>query len=82
MAEAIVTQAKLAREKYCIEHIGLSGGVFQNRVLTELAFQKLKACEFTVHLSSVIPSNDGGLCYGQIIEATARSGDNHHHEAK
>ncbi|MDH3354326.1 MAG: carbamoyltransferase HypF [Chromatiales bacterium] len=76
MAEAIVSQAKLAREQHNIKHIGLSGGVFQNRVLTEIALKRLEACNFTAHLFSIIPSNDGGLCYGQIIEAAALSGDN------
>ncbi|NOR51713.1 MAG: carbamoyltransferase HypF, partial [Gammaproteobacteria bacterium] len=71
MVEIIVKQAELARKKHQIQHIGLTGGVFQNRVLTELAAQRLQKLGFTVHLSIEIPSNDGGLCYGQIVEAAA-----------
>ncbi len=75
MSEVIVEQSLLARQLYKIDHIGLSGGVFQNRVLTELATQHLQNRGFTVHLSRQIPSNDGGLCYGQIIEALAIFGE-------
>lgn len=82
MSAAIVAQSIQARELYQIEHIGLSGGVFQNRVLTELATQHLKDLGFTVHLSEQIPSNDGGLCYGQIIEASSLSGENGTYESK
>ena len=76
MVEIIVKQARLARKKHQIKHIGLTGGVFQNRVLTELAAQHLQELGFIVHLSIEIPSNDGGLCYGQIIEAAALLRDN------
>ncbi len=71
MAETIVQQAKLARKKLHIKHVGLTGGVFQNRLLTELATQHLERLGFVVHLSLQLPPNDGGLCYGQIIEATS-----------
>ncbi|MCW8887845.1 MAG: carbamoyltransferase HypF, partial [Gammaproteobacteria bacterium] len=81
MAENIVTLAKLARDQHHIKDVGLTGGVFQNRRLTELSVSKLEASGFTVHLAGVVPSNDGGLCYGQIIEAAAQSGDNHQHES-
>lgn len=82
MAETIVAQAELARSRYPIENIGLAGGVFQNRLLTELAIEKLAASGFKAHLPQTIPSNDGGLCYGQLIEAAALSGDNQTHESK
>ena len=37
MADTLLQQARLARSAQDISEIGLSGGVFQNRVLTELA---------------------------------------------
>lgn len=71
MAETIISQAKLARKKFHIKHVGLTGGVFQNRVLTELAATYLEDLGFVVHLSIQVPPNDGGLCYGQIVEAAS-----------
>ena len=52
--------------------LGLSGGVFQNRHLTELAIDRLRSEGFRVHIPAWLPCNDGGLCGGQIIEAQAR----------
>ncbi len=47
-------------------HVGLSGGCFQNRYLTERAKDRLEAAGFTVHLHRNVPPNDGGLAVGQI----------------
>jgi hydrogenase maturation protein HypF len=69
MAESIVQQCKLFMERYGDFAVGLSGGVFQNRLLTEHAVQRLKDEKFRVYLPQLLPCNDGGLCYGQIIEA-------------
>ena len=46
--------------------IGLSGGCFQNRYLTERAKDRLEAAGFTVHFHRNVPPNDGGLAVGQI----------------
>ncbi|MEM9627856.1 MAG: carbamoyltransferase HypF [Pseudomonadota bacterium] len=46
--------------------IGLTGGCFQNRYLTECAKDRLEAAGFTVHLHRNVPPNDGGLAVGQI----------------
>jgi len=43
----------------------LSGGVFQNKLLTELVFKKLK--EKKVYMHSRIPPNDGGISAGQVM---------------
>jgi hydrogenase maturation protein HypF len=53
--------------------VGLTGGVFQNRKLTELAADLLEHAGFHVWLHERIPCNDGGLAVGQIIEASART---------
>ena len=49
--------------------MGLTGGVFQNRLLTEQVQQLLSETGYTVYLPQHIPCNDAGLSYGQIIEA-------------
>ncbi|WP_226646517.1 carbamoyltransferase HypF [Microbulbifer variabilis] len=44
----------------------LSGGVFQNRRLTESTAMLLRQQGFTVHCHSQIPPNDGGIALGQL----------------
>ncbi|WP_308367351.1 MULTISPECIES: carbamoyltransferase HypF [unclassified Microbulbifer] len=51
------------------EHVFLSGGVFQNRRLTETAAALLRRNDFRVHCHSSIPPNDGGIALGQIYYA-------------
>lgn len=71
LVAALVTQAGLLCEQYGEHAIGLCGGVFQNRLLTEAVIQQLSAQGLRVYLPSCIPVNDAGLSYGQIIEAAA-----------
>jgi hydrogenase maturation protein HypF len=52
--------------------VGLTGGVFQNRiVLTELS-AAIRAAGLTVLTHRRVPPNDGGLCLGQAVVAQAR----------
>ncbi|WP_444939170.1 carbamoyltransferase HypF [Microbulbifer sp. JMSA002] len=44
----------------------LSGGVFQNRRLTERTATLLRERGFTVHCHSQVPPNDGGIALGQL----------------
>jgi hydrogenase maturation protein HypF len=72
LAQALCDQA----EVLCKEHgdfaVGLGGGVFQNRVLTEAVLNRLSSAGFRIYLPQQVPCNDGGLCYGQIIEAISQ----------
>jgi len=68
MADALVDQALAIREFYEYDSVGLSGGVFQNRLLTELVIARLSKRGVDVRLHTEIPANDGGLCFGQVIE--------------
>ena len=72
MAGALVDQALQARERVEFDAVGLSGGVFQNRRLSERIVDKLQAHGITVRLHREVPANDGGLSFGQIVEAAAR----------
>jgi hydrogenase maturation protein HypF len=51
------------------ERIVLSGGCFQNRVLTEGAINGLRAAGFQPYWHQRIPPNDGGIAVGQIAIA-------------
>lgn len=68
LAQALVEQARRLREQSGIDAVGLTGGVFQNRVLTEAAIGQLEAAGFAVHLPRQVPVNDAGLSFGQVIE--------------
>ena len=72
LATALLQQARQARAQQGVNRIGLSGGVFQNRVLVEQAIVLLENDGFQVHLPEKIPVNDAGLCFGQVIEYAAR----------
>ena len=49
--------------------VALSGGVFQNHLLTELTTAELQERGFTVLRHSLLPPNDGGICLGQAAAA-------------
>jgi hydrogenase maturation protein HypF len=68
LAQALVEQAQQLRAQTGIQTVGLTGGVFQNRLLAEAAIEQLEAAGFAVHLPRRIPVNDAGLSFGQVIE--------------
>ena len=72
LARLIVAQAVKIREGQGLNKVGLTGGVFQNRLLTEQATRLLAQQGFEVFLPTEIPANDAGISYGQIIEAAAQ----------
>jgi len=74
LAHSIVTQAKRIHARAPFDAVGLTGGVFQNKLLAELAMQQLSAAGFDVHLPQQAPCNDGGLAFGQLIEIACRLG--------
>jgi hydrogenase maturation protein HypF len=71
MAGVVVAQARFVREQKNIDCVGLSGGVFQNRVLAEQAIALLRSNGFDVRLSKTLPCNDAALCFGQASETAA-----------
>ena len=62
LVEAIALVARHAGD----EKIAVSGGCFQNKLLTERALTRLKLEGFNVYWHQRIPSNDGGISLGQI----------------
>jgi len=74
LAHSIVRQAQRIHAHTPFDAVGLTGGVFQNKLLAELAMQQLAAAGFVAYLPQQTPCNDGGLALGQLIEATYRHG--------
>ena len=62
----------LLRERHGLGTVALSGGVFQNLLVTERAAARLEARGFRVLLHSQVPCNDGGISLGQAVIAAAR----------
>jgi len=60
---------KLISQECRITTVGLSGGVFQNKLLSMKAIELLKEERFTVLENGNVPVNDWGICVGQTYIA-------------
>jgi hydrogenase maturation protein HypF len=68
---AIADMVESVVERFGGYKVVLSGGCFQNRILTEMIVGQLKLRSREVLMHGQIPPNDGGLAAGQIAIATA-----------
>jgi hydrogenase maturation protein HypF len=73
LADGIVQVAERLRDQSGTSVVGLTGGVFQNRRLTEAALAGLSSRGFEVLLPVQLPCNDGGLSYGQVADFIGRN---------
>jgi hydrogenase maturation protein HypF len=62
--------SRMMREKFGINEVVLSGGVWQNQVLLDLARTALTRNDFIVFTHQQTPANDGGLALGQAAVAS------------
>jgi len=69
VANIIIEMCKLIADDSKIKRVGLSGGVFQNRLLLKLATAALKREGFEVFTHRLVPANDGGISLGQAVVA-------------
>jgi hydrogenase maturation protein HypF len=73
LAGALLDQARTLRAEHGVSRIGLTGGVFQNRVLCERVARDAAREGFDVFIPERVPCNDAGLSFGQLVEAGARA---------
>lgn len=69
LARAAAEQVRRLADMTALEAVGLAGGVFQNRRLAERVAALVQAQGIPVFLPETVPANDGGLAFGQLIEA-------------
>jgi hydrogenase maturation protein HypF len=72
MARIVLEAARRGRAEHGVGAVALSGGCFQNRILTELAKELLEADGFEVLVHRRVPPNDGGVALGQAAVAARR----------
>jgi hydrogenase maturation protein HypF len=72
LAEAVLEACRRARHAHDVRTVALSGGCFQNRLLTESAQALLQADGFEVLVHRRVPPNDGGIALGQAAVAASR----------
>ena len=72
LAAALLAQARQVRTETGVGVVGLTGGVFQNRLLAETAGRLLAADDFRVLMAERVAANDAGLSFGQLVEAASR----------
>jgi hydrogenase maturation protein HypF len=65
VAEMTAAVCTVLRDKSALSRVALSGGVFQNKILTELIYEKLGSAGFEVYRNLLVPPNDGGIALGQ-----------------
>jgi len=70
IAEMVVTVCRQLRADREINTVALSGGVFQNRLLTTQTLSGLSAAGFEVLYHRQVPPNDGGISLGQAAMAS------------
>lgn len=72
VARMVLEIARKVALHHDLRVIGLTGGCFQNKLLTEKAAALLREAGFELLLHSAVPPNDGGIALGQAAAALAR----------
>lgn len=72
VAEMVLDVSKRLRASSGIGEVVLTGGVFQNGLLSALCRERLSKAGFAVYEHEKVPANDGGISLGQALIAWER----------
>jgi hydrogenase maturation protein HypF len=72
LVEIVAHVASRLRRRTGLDVVVMSGGVFQNALLTTEVTARLEQDGFHVYRHRRVPPGDGGLCLGQLAIAAAR----------
>ena len=72
IAAAVASAVEKIRSETGLDHVVLSGGVWQNITLLRRTLSLLHAGRFQVYIHREVPANDGGLSLGQAVIAASR----------
>ncbi|MBT3319507.1 MAG: carbamoyltransferase HypF [Clostridia bacterium] len=67
--EYIIKMTQIISRQSGITKVALSGGVFNNSLISDRAEALLRGNGYEVYLQRTFPAGDGGLCIGQLIAA-------------
>lgn len=65
ICDLIVRVAQKYKKQCGVSQIALSGGVFNNRIITARSIEKLEEKGFSVYINERVPCGDGGIALGQ-----------------
>lgn len=65
----IIKMTNILYNETGLKKVVLSGGVFNNSILSSKAESMLRQSGFDVYLQRIFPAGDGGICLGQMIIA-------------
>ncbi len=74
LAEGIARTCVRVREASGLATVAITGGCFQNRLLSRLVTRRLHAAGFDILANKRVPAGDGGIALGQAAIAAWRFG--------
>ena len=72
VADIIVQTVSRIRKDSGIGAVAISGGTFQNRIVSRLVENMLMDHGFSIYIPEKVPANDGGIALGQLAVAAVR----------
>jgi hydrogenase maturation protein HypF len=72
VADIIVQTVSRIRKDSGIGTVAISGGTFQNRIVSRLVENRLMDHGFSIYIPEKVPANDGGIALGQLAVAAVR----------
>jgi hydrogenase maturation protein HypF len=70
VAEMVERVCVMLCKRHRVRDVALSGGVFSNRLLTDLCLTRLRNRGLTPYINRQVPPGDGGISLGQAFIAS------------